>query len=36
MDLFEIGQIVPASQGVQAFDENGKSYLLGEGYQHFK
>jgi thiamine-monophosphate kinase len=36
IDLFEIGEIVPSSQGVQAFDENGKSYPLDGGFQHFR
>lgn len=36
IDLFEIGEIVPVSQGVHAYDENGKSFSLEEGYQHFK
>jgi thiamine-monophosphate kinase len=36
IDIFEIGQIVPSSQGVHAVDEEGKIYPLENGYQHFR
>jgi thiamine-monophosphate kinase len=34
--VYEIGQIVPKSHGIQVFDENGKGYPLEGGYQHFR
>jgi thiamine-monophosphate kinase len=35
LKVYEIGQIVSKSQGIQAVDENGKTYQLEGGYQHF-
>ncbi len=36
INVYEIGQIVAASQGIQAVDENGRIQGLSEGYQHFR
>jgi thiamine-monophosphate kinase len=36
IELFEIGEIVAGSQGVHAVDEDGKSYPLDGGFQHFR
>jgi thiamine-monophosphate kinase len=35
IQVFEIGQIMPSSNGIQVMDSEGKSRPLEEGYQHF-
>jgi thiamine-monophosphate kinase len=34
--VFDIGRIVSSSQGIQAVDQDGKGYPLGDGFQHFQ
>jgi thiamine monophosphate kinase len=34
--VYEIGQIVPKSQGVFATDSRGNSFPLEHGFQHFR
>ena len=36
IEVFEIGQIVPRTQGVFAIDQEGNSFPLDHGFQHFR